>query len=179
MDSGMLRQDPAKKIVFDMNEWLKLDGESGPFIQYSFARINSLVSKLSQEVFGYSVDLKKYDKNDFIKLTQLLSTLKISSASDSLADWNQLKEKAEIELAQFLMYYHHQLMLSVENYKPSTMCTYVYDLAKRFNFFYHECPIGNEPNLELKKARLALAMCTGLVLEKGLEILGIPVPKRM
>jgi arginyl-tRNA synthetase len=179
---GMLRQDPAKKIVFDMNEWLKLDGESGPFIQYSFARINSLVSKLSQEVFGYSVDLKKYDHDIFnrtlIKLNTTGSPIEKGSLSDWI-DWNQLKEKAEIELAQFLMYYHHQLMLSVENYKPSTMCTYVYDLAKRFNFFYHECPIGNEPNLELKKARLALAMCTGLVLEKGLEVLGIPVPKRM
>lgn len=147
---GMLRQDPAKKIVFDMNEWLKLDGESGPFIQYSYARIRSLINKLTPEV----------------------------GALESV-DWSQLKEKAEVELAQFLMYYHHQLMLSVENYKPSTMCAYLYDLAKRFNFFYHECPIGNVENKDLQKARLALAQATGLVLQSGLAVLGIPVPQRM
>lgn len=147
---GMLRQDPAKKIVFDMAEWLKLDGESGPFIQYSYARIQSLIAKQAADV-----------------------------ANLNSVDWSQLKEKAEIELAQFLMYYHHQMMLAVENYKPSTMCTYLYDLAKRFNFFYHECPIGNEENKELKKARLALSQATGLVLKSGLAVLGIPVPQRM
>ncbi|MCK6599606.1 MAG: arginine--tRNA ligase, partial [Bdellovibrionaceae bacterium] len=159
---GMLKQDPAKKIVFDMSEWLKLDGESGPFIQYSFARINSLLVKLSKDVFGNELDL-----------------LKSVSFSKVIPDWTQLEDKAEKELIQILLHYHHQVMLSVENYKPSTFCSYMYDVAKRFNYFYHECPIASIENLEKKKARLALALVVGLVLKNGLSLLGIPVPARM
>lgn len=158
---GMLRQDPAKKIVFEMEEWLRLDGESGPFIQYSFARINSLITKLSLDVFQQQMDVFNY------------------SYQNLSMDWSLLKEKAEIELIQILMYYHHQIMLSVESYKPATLCTYLYDVAKRFNFFYHESPISQIENRDLKKARLGLALGAGLVLKNGLELLGIPVPKRM
>ncbi len=147
---GMLRQDPGKKIVFDMTEWLRLDGESGPFIQYSFARIQSLIQKVGIQ----TKDL------------------------DSIA-WHSLKEKPERDLIQFLSYFHHYVFLSVENYKPSTLCSYLYDLAKRFNYFYHECPISQAPDESLKEARLNLARATAIVLEKGLALLGIPVPNRM
>lgn len=147
---GMLRQDPGKKIVFEMAEWLKLDGESGPFVQYSYARIQSVIQK---------VGIKTNDVNAI--------------------DWDVLTEKAERELVQFLSYFHHYVFLSTENYKPSTLCSYVYDLAKRFNYFYHECPISQAPTESLKEARINLARATGLVLEKGLSLLGIPVPNRM
>src|SRR6185312_17412038 len=146
----MLRMDTAKKIVFDMDEWLKLDGESGPFIQYSGARINSLLKKMG------------YDKNQ---------AMQVSGA--------ELVHPAEKALMQSLLNFNTQVVSATENEKPHALCTYLYDLAKRFNLFYHECSIGQAATPELKTARLALAASTGEILKQGLALLGIPVPERM
>lgn len=145
---GMLRMDTNKKIVFDMKEWLKLDGESGPFIQYSAARINSLIKKLG-------------------------------NTEGKEINWSVLNHKGERQLIQGLMHFHTQVLNATENYKPHTLCTYLYDLAKRFNSFYHDCPIATAESEDLKNARLAISQCTGLVLQKGLSLLGIPAPQRM
>jgi len=145
---GMLRQDTNKKIVFDMNEWLKLDGESGPFVQYSYARIQSIITKFTDG------DLKSFDSN-------------------------LLSHAAEIKLMQHLMNFNLIVVSAAENYKPALLCTYLYDTAKKFNVFYHECPIGKAETEDLKHARLALAAATAAILKQGLSLLGIPVPKRM
>jgi arginyl-tRNA synthetase len=144
---GMLRMDTAKKIVFDMNEWLKLDGESGPFVQYSGARIQSLIRKLGP--------------------------------FSRTPNWSLLTHSSERNLFQALMNFHQIVLGATENYKPHLLCTYVYELAKRFNLFYHDCPIAKAETEELKQARLALAQSAGLVLKQGLELLGIPSPEKM
>lgn len=148
---GMLRMDTNKKIVFDIAEWLKLDGESGPFIQYSGARIQSLVRKLSE------------NKSDFYKQ----------------ANYSLLTHATEKQLMQALLQFHSTVLSAVEGSKPHVLCTYLYDVSKRFNQFYHDCSIGQAETAELKTARLALAQSTGLILKKGLEILGIPSPEKM
>lgn len=145
---GMLRQDTNKKIVFDMAEWLKLDGESGPFIQYSYARINSILSKFLVN--------------------------KITDFNGSL-----LIDPSEIKLMQHLMNFNTLVVSAADHYKPALLCTYLYETAKKFNVFYHECSIGKAENEDLKKARLALASATANILKQGLELLGIPVPERM
>lgn len=144
---GMLRQDTNKKIVFDMGEWLKIEGESGPFVQYSYARINSLNRKFPIDLVGFDAGL--------------------------------LTHPLEIKLMQHLTQFNTVVLSSAENSKPSSLCTYLYETAKKFNVFYHECPIGNADNVELKKARLALSSATGLIIKNGLAMLGIPVPERM
>lgn len=145
---GMLRQDTNKKIVFDMNEWLKLDGESGPFVQYSSARINSLMKKFS------------YDPK-------------------SKSDGKLLNHAAEIQMMQHLMNFNSQVASCADGFKPASLCTYLYETAKKFNVFYHECPMGTAETAELKNARLSLAYATGQVLKEGLALLGIPTPDRM
>lgn len=144
---GMLRMDTGKKIVFDMNEWLKIDGESGPFIQYSTARINSLCKKLGFAKGPVNAEL--------------------------------LVTPPERFLLQHLMNFNMVAMKVSEDLRPSVLCTYLYETAKKFNYFYHECSIGQAETEELKRARLALAYATGQVLRKGLELLGIPAPERM
>lgn len=144
---GMLRMDTNKKIVFDMNEWIKLDGESGPFIQYSCARIQSLVRKLGPV--------------------------------QAQVDWSLLTHSGERKLMQSLMSFHSLVLGAAENYKPHLLCTYLYDLAKRFNAFYHDCSIGHAETEALKQARLALSESTGAVLKQGLGLLGIPTPEKM
>jgi arginyl-tRNA synthetase len=145
---GMLRMDTNKKIVFDMNEWLKIEGESGPFIQYSCARINSLIEKF-----------------------------KVDSLEKS--SWELLSHPAERAVIQHLMHFHQIVVSAALNYKPNLLCTYLFEGAQKFNHFYHECSIGNAETADLRKARLALSQCMGLTLSKGLELLGIPTPKRM
>ncbi|MDG0816584.1 arginine--tRNA ligase [Bdellovibrio svalbardensis] len=144
---GMLRMDTNKKIVFDMNEWLKLDGESGPFIQYSHARIASLGRKFPRTT----------DK----------------------VDWSQLSHASERQLMQAMFGFNTSVAQASENFKPAAICTYLYELAKKFNVFYHECPIGMEKDEATREARLALAAAVGATLKQGMSVLGMPAPDKM
>ncbi len=141
---GMTRIDPAKKIVFDMQEWLKLDGESGPYIQYAYARINSMLNKLGAP-----------------KSTEL-----------------KIDTPQEKELVAVLMNFHHVIQQSVEQYKPSFVTAYLYDLSRAYNSFYAECPVGSSEE-PLRSSRLQLSRATAETLKKGLELLGIEAPERM
>ncbi|WP_373999703.1 arginine--tRNA ligase [Bdellovibrio bacteriovorus] len=144
---GMLRMDTNKKIVFDMNEWLKLDGESGPFVQYSYARIASLGRKFPRT-----------QKN---------------------VDWSKLTHSSERQLMQALFGFNSAVAQAAENFKPAAICTYLYETAKKFNVFYHECPIGTEKDEATREARLALASAVGVTLKNGLSVLGMPAPEKM
>lgn len=144
---GMLKIDTNKKIVFDMDEWLKLDGESGPFIQYSHARIASLARKFPR--------------------------------TESSSRWELLTHESEKNLMQALSRFNIEVAQAAENYKPSAVCGYLYDLAKLFNVFYHDCPIGNEKDKDLREARLALAEAVGKILKQGLWLMGMPAPEKM
>jgi arginyl-tRNA synthetase len=144
---GMNVMDPNKKIIFKMEDWLRLDGESGPYIQYTYARIQSLVQKIPVNL----------DSVDYSGLTNSIETELILK----LAQFNKTAEGC------------------AQNLKTSTLCTYLYETAKLFNSFYHDCPIGKLDDKNLQKARLALAKSTGELLKKGLELLGIPAPQKM
>lgn len=144
---GMLRIDTNKKIVFDMNEWLKLDGESGPFVQYSYARIASLGRKFPR--------------------------------AQKQVDWSVLTHPFERQLMQALFGFNSSLAQAAENFKPAAICTYLYELAKKFNVFYHECPIGTEKDETVREARLALSSAVGITLRHGLNTLGMPAPEKM
>lgn len=141
---GMTRIDPSKKIVFDMKEWLKLDGESGPYIQYAYARINSMVNKLG------------------------------SPTSSEI----QVEAPQEKELVAQMMNFHHVIQQATEQYKPSVLTGYLYDLARAYNSFYAECPVGSatEPT---RSSRLMLSRATADILKQGLSLLGIEAPSRM
>jgi arginyl-tRNA synthetase len=141
---GMVRIDPAKKIVFDMQEWLKLDGESGPYIQYVYARINSMLKKLGAP-------------------TQ--ASLNFSTPQ-------------EMDLIAILMNFNHVVQQATEQYRPSVLTAFLYDLARAYNSFYAECPVGTaaEP---VRSSRLQLSKATANVLKQGLALLGIEAPEKM
>lgn len=144
---GMVKMDPNKKIVFDMDEWLQLDGDSGPFIQYSAARIQSILRKVGQ--------------------------------AEGRVDWSLLTHPAEHRVLQQLLHFHHIVILAAENYKPSLLATYLFELAKKYNAFYHDCPIGTAETPALKNTRLALCESVLAVLKQGLQLIGIPTPNKM
>src|SRR5690554_2772033 len=141
---GMTCIDPSKKIVFDMQEWLKLDGESGPYAQYVCARINSMLKKLGEPT------------QQEVKII----------------------EKQEKELVALLMNFNHAVEQATTNYRPSALTAYIYDLARAYNSFYAECPVGpaSEP---VKSSRILLSNAVSKTLKTGLELLGIKAPERM
>jgi arginyl-tRNA synthetase len=172
---GMIRMDGNKKIVFDIEEWLKLDGESGPFIQYANARIQSLCQK-----FDYQNRTSSTAKStNSINSSNSALNPTGSNAAESQVQWNLLTHSSERKLIQKLLYFHSTVLASGLQYRPSLLCTYLYDLSKAFNLFYHECSIGQAETAELKTARLSLSYCVGQVLGKGLSLLGIPAPLKM
>ena len=144
---GMVCVDNNRKILFQMEEWLKLDGETGPYLQYTCTRIQSLKRKWAK--------------------------------SEQSLDWSQLSENCELNLIVCLGEFHNVVDRCARQFKTMPLCTYLYELAKRFNSFYAQCPIGKAENPSLARARLALAGAVGEVLGKGLELLGISVPERM
>ncbi|MDH5580754.1 MAG: arginine--tRNA ligase [Bdellovibrionales bacterium] len=144
---GMIRVDNIRKIVFDMDEWLKLDGDTGPYLQYVYARIASLCKKLK---FNESADV----------------------------DWSTLEKAQEINLLLKINSFNGIVEQSCQGLKPSSLCTYLFELGKLFNSFYAECPIGSAQS-PLKETRLLLAHITGLIMKQGLDLLGIEAPERM
>lgn len=144
---GMVRMDPNKKIVFDMAEWLKLDGESGPYIQYAYARIQSILRKFPPTRGGVA--------------------------------GGHLHHSAELQLGIMLGQLNSIVSQAIEAYRPNVVCNYLYEVAKQFSHFYHECPIGSAETEALKQDRLMLVEATARVLKEGLGLLGIPVPEKM
>ncbi|MFZ4403831.1 MAG: arginine--tRNA ligase [Pseudobdellovibrionaceae bacterium] len=170
---GMLRMDTNKKIIFNLVEWLKLDGESGPFIQYSCARILSLYRKL-----GVESELRSSSESPADSAAQIFTELAEKDFSSFLAG-DLLQHSSERALLQTLLNFNAIVVVAGEQYKPAALCTYLYELAKLFNVFYHDCSIGQAESLKLKQARLALSLSVGRTLMEGLSLLGIPVPNRM
>jgi arginyl-tRNA synthetase len=145
---GMIKVDNTRKIVFDMKEWLKLDGDTGPYLQYVNARIFSLCRKLNYQ-------------------------------ESTPINWQLLTSGYETSLILKITHFNSIVEAASEQFKTSHLCSYLFELGKLFNSFYSECPIGKAESEELKNTRLALAKACGMVMQKGLALLGIGAPKKM
>lgn len=147
----LLKVDPKKRILFNPQESIEFQGHTGPFIQYSHARISAIVRRAK--------------------------TLEISDSFDASLV-GQLNQR-EIDLVYRLTNYEDALKESAEGYSPAVMAQYVYDLAKDYNGFYQEVPIFKEDDKDKLSFRVALSAATARVLKKGTNLLGIDVPERM
>lgn len=145
----LLRVQPRKKMLFDPEESVSLQGDTGPFVQYSFARIHSLLQKADSQGIRPSADSPP-----------------------------QL-EPEERQLLRRLQRYPSQLQDCAHHYDPSLLTTYLLDLAKDYNRFYYALPVLKESDLPVQNFRLRLSILTAQVLEEGMALLGIAVPERM
>jgi len=145
----ILKVDPKKKMLFDPKESIDFNGHTGPFIQYTHARIKSI--------------LRKFDGN-----TQ---TISISEAIT-------LHEK-EKELIKLQYEFPIILTESANTYNPAVVANYIYELTKLFNQFYNECPVLKEENNTIKEFRIKLIDTTANIIKNGMLCLGIDVPERM
>ena len=149
----ILKVDARKNMTFNPKESIDFNGNTGPFIQYTYARIRSIMRKAAEE--GIRLDGRIYAD-----------------------DKSQISEK-EIGLIQLLNGFREVVRQAADDYNPSVIANYCYDLAKEFNQFYHDFSIMHEPSRELKMFRLVLAQNVGKIIRLGMGLLGIEVPERM
>lgn len=147
----ILKVDPKKNMTFNPKESIDFNGNTGPFIQYTHARIKSVLRKAEEQG---------------ISLPEKLDT--------SVT----LSEKEE-NLVQLLTEFPEIVKQAGNEYNVSIIGNYVYDLAKEFNQFYHDSSILKEENTSLRDFRLVLSKNVATIIKKGMKLFGIEVPERM
>jgi arginyl-tRNA synthetase len=145
----LLRVDPLKRLVFNPKESIDFAGNTGPFIQYTHARITSLLKNITESGF----------------------------AAGSNAPHTVLPHERDIIV--WLSKFPKAVEDAGREYNPAIIANYVYDLAKLYNRFYRESPVNKESDENLKSFRVLLTQTTGQVLHQALSLLGIKAPERM
>jgi arginyl-tRNA synthetase len=147
----MLKVDPKKKMLFNPAESIDFNGNTAPFIQFNYVRIQALLRKAKEN--------KQFD--------EVLNTDAISILP---------KEK---ELIIKLYNFNTTIQQAANEYSPAVIANYVYDLAKEYSQYYHDTPIFKEENKSLVAFRLHLSNTIGTVIKSSMNLLGIEVPERM
>jgi len=148
----LLKVDPRRRMLFNPAESIEFQGNTGPFVQYTHARIRAIVRKAEQ----LDIDMANFD---YASITELHET--------------------EKELIHIIGLYGERVADAAADYAPSVMAQYVYDLAKQYNRFYTEVSIFNEDDLAKRTFRVALSALTAQTIKLCMELLGIEVPERM
>lgn len=145
----ILKVDPRKNMLFNPAESIDFNGNTGPFIQYTYARIKSV--------------LRKAESAEEVGSLESLKTI----------------EEKELALIQRLCDYPATVRAAGDEFSPAILCNYAYALACDFNSFYHDLSILNEPDAHKRALRLLLAKNVAKVLNAAMALLGIEMPERM
>lgn len=146
----ILKVDPKKNMLFNPEESIDFNGNTGPFIQYTYARICSVLRKATE---------KKLDINADVEV-------------DSLS----MKEK---DLLKRISLFPAAVKEAGDNYSPAVIANYCYELVKEYNQFYHDHSILAEPDVNQRNFRLMLSSTVGNIIKNGMNLLGIEMPERM
>ena len=147
----ILKVDPKKNMTFNPKESIDFNGNTGPFIQYTYARIQSVMRKAVEQGITIPSSLPM----------DISLTVKEENLIQLLADYAVVVKQAGDE------------------YNPALIANYIYDLVKEYNQFYHDYSILKEENIQLRDFRLVLSEETGKIVKSGMSLLGIDVPDRM
>ena len=157
----ILKVDARKNMLFNPEESIDFNGNTGPFIQYTHARIRSIIRKAQQEAAEAGTVVNS-----------------LMAQGDEAALSGLLSQK-EIDLIQKMNEYGAAVAQAGKDYSPSGIANYCYELTKEFNQFYHDYSILKEENKEKRAVRLLLAANVAKLLKNGMSLLGIEVPERM
>lgn len=147
----IIKVDPKKTMLFNPKESIDFNGNTGPFIQYTHARIRSILRKAAEKGIEYAASP--------------LPKVELSAK--------------EIRLIKLLNTFPAKIAEGAQAYSPAVIANYAYDIAKEFNQYYHDTPILKEENEDVLKMRLVLIDTLSAVLRKAMSILGIELPERM
>jgi len=147
----ILKVDPRKNMVFNPAESIDFNGNTGSFIQYTYARTKSV--------------LKKAEKAGLVPDPSLIDQLRPGAR--------------EVSLIKLIRRFHNIVNEAASGYSPSLIANYCYDLCKEYNQFYHDCPIIGEGDARIRNLRLTLSEVTSRVIFSGMWLLGIEMPERM
>ncbi|MBO7139823.1 MAG: arginine--tRNA ligase [Prevotella sp.] len=161
----ILKVDARKNMLFNPEESIDFNGNTGPFIQYTHARIRSILRKneelrMKNEEFASGGDSS-------------------AAANSSLFTLHSSLEEKETELIQKMSEFTAAVEQAGKDYSPSGIANYCYELTKVFNQFYHDYSILNEPDEQKRNLRLVLARNVAKIIKNGMGLLGIKVPERM
>ena len=164
----ILKVDARKNMLFNPEESIDFNGNTGPFIQYTYARIRSILRK-SVECRTESVEFA----------TAQPAADGTAVANSTLYTLNSKLSEKEIELIQKMSEFGAAVEQAGKDYSPSGIANYCYELTKVFNQFYHDFSILNEPDEQKKAVRLMLAKNVAKIIKNAMGLLGIEVPERM
>ena len=145
----LLKVDPRKNMTFNPKESIDFNGNTGPFIQYTYARIRSLLRKADEQGAAHT---------DFTAVVPC---------------------DREITLIQKLADFPSTVSEAGRSYSPAVIANYAYDLVKTYNQFYHDCTVLGEADPAKRSLRLTLSQATADVVERAMSLLGLRVPQRM
>lgn len=146
----ILKVDPKKTMLFNPEESIDFNGNTGPFIQYTYARIQSVLRKAQESGLEWKLAIEPKEINS-----------------------------KELELIKRIDSFPSEVAEAGNSYSPAIVANYCYELVKEFNQFYHEYTILGESDADIKIFRLQLAETTAKVVRNGLSLLGIECPERM
>lgn len=145
----ILRTDPKKRMVFNPAESIDFHGNTGPFIQYTHARIRSIFRKAGEGEVN----------------TAIAADVEV--------------QPQELEIIKMLYSFPQQLQKAADELSPAVIAAFAYELAKSYNKFYHEHQVLQEENEQKRQLRLTLSLATSVALKKSLNLLGIEAPEKM
>lgn len=147
----ILKVDPKKNMTFNPKESIDFNGNTGPFIQYTHARIKSVLRKAEEQGIAYNINV-----NENVPISE-----------------------KETNLIQLLASYPTIVREAGDQFSPAVIANFTYELVKEYNQFYHDYSILREENLDLRGLRLVLSATVADVIKNSMALLGIDVPERM
>ena len=162
----ILKVDARKNMLFNPEESIDFNGNTGPFIQYTYARIRSILRKVEEQ------GARSKEREDSSETKPLSCPLPLAPCPLALAE-------REISLIQKLQGFETAVKQAGTDYNPSCIANYCYDLASEYNRFYHDFSVLREEDEQKRTFRIALSAAVAQVIKNGMGLLGIEVPERM
>ena len=147
---GFLKVARTSNIHFDIEESVSLDGDSGPYLQYTFARCKSVMKNLEFRTQNSELKIKNFELNN-----------------------------EELSVLRWIYRFPEVVAAAAKTYSPNLICSFLFELAQRYNTFYHQHSILKAEKEEQKEFRLLLTLAVSTVLQNGLNLLGIQSPEKM
>jgi len=159
----MLKYARNSLIIFDFDDALSFEGETGPYLQYSSVRLNSIFRKMEEREGKKAADLEKLRAEAELRLDDL--------SPDELADlWDVVSYASKFE---------EEVLHSIQSLEFAHLAKFTFNLCQKFNGYYHKYPVLAEENAHLKSIRILVILYVREVLARALDLMGVPVPERM